>query len=548
MNITWNGRFRGFLFLTAALTVAWMIVFPRSGAADEAELIAALRSPERTESADYARYAACLELTRMGTAQCVEALGTLLDDEKFCAPACTALIHLPDHAGMPVLRTLPERITAGLSERNQETIVTAIGQVGDPSAKEVLGKLNAKPGSALATAIERVMDRLDHGGDAPLKPLMSPVPDAATSDAAAEFADRPPSPEEISALLGADISDNAEARRRLEYLCTTWVAPEEIVAVLEKECRAATDTRRQMRLVELLAMPADANAAAALARLALTGPEPVTDTATRVLGEWTTVDAADALLQVARECESPKYRPRALRGYLRLVRQIGELTVDERETMLDAVRPLAVRPEEQELIGEIIEKVIEPARDRLRIFNGENFDGWEGDETIFRVEDGAIVGGSMERSLDRNEFMCTRQAYGDFVLNLECKVIGDGGNGGVQIRSVRVSGDREMSGYQADMTTDGTYYGCLYDESRRNRFLARPEDELQVQSVHPNDWNYYKIVCRGENIRLYLNGVLTVDYTEEDPTIPQRGIIGLQIHAGGPSQTFYRNITLESLD
>jgi hypothetical protein len=63
----------------------------------------------------------------------------------------------------------------------------------------------------------------------------------------------------------------------------------------------------------------------------------------------------------------------------------------------------------------------------------------------------------------------------------------------------------------------------------------------------PDDWNDYEIRVEGRRIRLYINGHPTVDYTEPDESIPQSGIIGLQIHGGGKAEVSYRDITLEKL-
>jgi len=181
----------------------------------------------------------------------------------------------------------------------------------------------------------------------------------------------------------------------------------------------------------------------------------------------------------------------------------------------------------------------------VELFDGESFDGWEGNLDWFRIQDGAIVAGSLEREILRNEFLCTEQEYGDFELRLKFKVLGEGANAGVQVRSRRVPDHHEVSGYQADLG-DG-WWGCLYDESRRNRVLARPEPEELRKALHPDDWNQYVIRCEGERIRLWINDVQTVDYTEEDQSIEQRGVIGLQIHGGPPSEAWYKEITLELL-
>ena len=174
----------------------------------------------------------------------------------------------------------------------------------------------------------------------------------------------------------------------------------------------------------------------------------------------------------------------------------------------------------------------------VSLFDGRTFDGWEGDTQ----EDVPHRGrGDRRREpeapVPRNEFLCTKESYGNFVLRAECKLIGPA-NGGIQFRSQRIPNNHEVSGYQADMSAgaNGGYWGCLYDESRRNRMLARPDRAVIMKALKPNDWNLYEIRCEGPRIRLSLNGVQTVDYTETDAKIPTSGIIGLQIHGGGPAR------------
>jgi hypothetical protein len=182
------------------------------------------------------------------------------------------------------------------------------------------------------------------------------------------------------------------------------------------------------------------------------------------------------------------------------------------------------------------------------LFDGRTFQGWEGDTAkTFRIEDGAIVGGTLKARVPHNEFLCTTKSYKNFVLRAECKLVGNA-NGGIQFRSQRVPNHFEVSGFQADMDTgpDGGFWGSLYDESRRNRALVAPDKALLRKIVKPG-WNQYEIRCEGLRIRLFLNGVQTVDYTEREPKIPQSGIIGLQIHGGDPSEAWYRNIVIEEL-
>ena len=179
------------------------------------------------------------------------------------------------------------------------------------------------------------------------------------------------------------------------------------------------------------------------------------------------------------------------------------------------------------------------------LFDGETFEGWEGNLDWFRVEDGAIVAGKMTERIPRNEFLCTTEEYGDFELRLKFKVLGKGANAGVQIRSRRIPDHHEMIGYQADLG-DG-WWGCLYDESRRRRVLARADGELIKDVLKRDDWNEYVIRCEGPRIQLWINGEQTVDYVEEDESIELRGLIGVQIHGGPPSEAWYKDLRIREL-
>ena len=179
------------------------------------------------------------------------------------------------------------------------------------------------------------------------------------------------------------------------------------------------------------------------------------------------------------------------------------------------------------------------------LFDGKSFAGWEGNMKIFRIEDGAIVGGSMKAALPNNEFLCTTRRYSDFVLRAKFKVTGEKVNAGIQFRSERIPNNYEVSGYQADVGQN--YWGSLYDESRRKKTLATPDAAALDKVLKRDDWNEYVIRAEGKRIRLELNGYQTVDYTEADDSIKQSGLICLQIHAGPPSEARYKEITIEEL-
>jgi hypothetical protein len=178
------------------------------------------------------------------------------------------------------------------------------------------------------------------------------------------------------------------------------------------------------------------------------------------------------------------------------------------------------------------------------LFDGKTLEGWEGDLKVWRVVDGAIVGGSMQGN-PRNEFLTTKKAYKDFTLTFEYKLVGTEGfvNGGVQVRSKRIPNPpNEMSGYQADIGAGMT--GTLYDESRRNKALVKA-DPARIKTLEkPGEWNRYEVRCEGPRIRLFINGEQTVDYTEPDPKIELDGLIGLQIHGNCKAEIRFRDLKI----
>ena len=183
--------------------------------------------------------------------------------------------------------------------------------------------------------------------------------------------------------------------------------------------------------------------------------------------------------------------------------------------------------------------------------NGHNFDGWEGDTTkTWRMENGAFVGGSLKAKVPQNEFLRTRRPYTNFVLEVKFKLQGTAAagfiNGGVQIRSQpSVNPPNEMVGYQCDLGEG--WWGTLYDESRRNKPLVKPDPKAVEKAILKEGWNQYVIRCEGKRIRTSINGVDMIDYTEPDDAIPQWGLIGLQIHGGGPAEASYQEVRIQEL-
>ncbi len=169
-------------------------------------------------------------------------------------------------------------------------------------------------------------------------------------------------------------------------------------------------------------------------------------------------------------------------------------------------------------------------------FNGENLTGWRGNTSLWSVENGEIVGRSP--GIGRNEFLISDFAVDDFDLTLEVKLSPNAGNSGIQFRCEELAGGL-LKGYQADIGAG--WWGKLYEEHGR-ALLWKQSAEKHVRE---GQWNTYRIRAEGSHIQTWINGHLSVDLN--DPDGARRGVIGLQIHSGGPMEVRFRNLELKTL-
>jgi hypothetical protein len=194
--------------------------------------------------------------------------------------------------------------------------------------------------------------------------------------------------------------------------------------------------------------------------------------------------------------------------------------------------------------------ITSPASAQTPLFDGKTFTGWEGNtSTQWRIEDGALTSGSLDKKQPHNDYLATTKEFGDFDLTLKWKLEGTQGfvNGGVQFRSKRLAPpSHEVSGFQADLGRG--YDGALYDNARRRKVLLRPAKEVLEKARKPvGEWNDYRIRAEGPRIQIWLNGVQTVDYTETDPAIATTGIIAVQIHGNSSAIVRYKDIAITEL-
>ena len=176
------------------------------------------------------------------------------------------------------------------------------------------------------------------------------------------------------------------------------------------------------------------------------------------------------------------------------------------------------------------------------LFNGKDLSGWvtPEDKSLFKVEDGEIVGRTGEEKLKKNEFLVTDKPYGDFVLKIKVKY--KNGNSGIQFRSKRAD-DGAVSGPQADVA-DG-YWGLLYEERGRGILERYPADKAKAL-LKPDGWNEFVITAKGQHVTIDLNGTKIID--REDSEFAKEGIIALQLHVWPePMEVRFKDIEIQEL-
>jgi hypothetical protein len=93
-----------------------------------------------------------------------------------------------------------------------------------------------------------------------------------------------------------------------------------------------------------------------------------------------------------------------------------------------------------------------------------------------------------------------------------------------------------MRGYQADIGPG--WWGKLYEEHGR-ALLVKTEGDAFVKK---GDWNRYRILAEGTRVRTWINDQPCVDL--DDPAGARNGILGLQVHSGGPTEVRFRKLVL----
>lgn len=165
------------------------------------------------------------------------------------------------------------------------------------------------------------------------------------------------------------------------------------------------------------------------------------------------------------------------------------------------------------------------------LFDGKSLDGWvrRGGKAKYEVKNGGIVGTSVLGT--PNSFLCTDRDYAELILEVEFKVHPEM-NSGIQIRSqcfdedkvvkhngkeIKIAAGR-VHGYQVEIDpSNRAWSGGIYDEGRRGWLNGLKDNKEARKAFKQNEWNKYRIECKGDSIKTFINGVPAATERLNDP-------------------------------
>jgi len=185
----------------------------------------------------------------------------------------------------------------------------------------------------------------------------------------------------------------------------------------------------------------------------------------------------------------------------------------------------------------------------VNLFDGKTLTGWN---NPYEWGESTVVDGEIHLVASKKFFLCTEKTYSDFIFEAEVKMPEGKSNSGFLFRC-HVKPNKAF-GYQAEVDTDArAWSGGLYDEGRRGWLHPKKPNnspsgdafrEKTKGSFKRHDWNKYKIHVEGDRIRIWVNGVLCTDYTDD---VDAAGYIGLQHHGEKGKLYRFRNIRIKEL-
>ena len=163
------------------------------------------------------------------------------------------------------------------------------------------------------------------------------------------------------------------------------------------------------------------------------------------------------------------------------------------------------------------------------------------------------MNGEIHLTGEKKFFVITEKKYSDFVFEGDIFLPEGKANSGFMFRA-HVEPNK-VFGYQAEVDGDANrkWSGGLYDEGRRMWFISPIKGNADSEAAFRaragdcfkrNDWNTYRITCKGKSLKIEVNGVVTTD-VEDD--MDASGVIAIQHHGEKGATYKFRNLRIKEL-
>jgi hypothetical protein len=207
--------------------------------------------------------------------------------------------------------------------------------------------------------------------------------------------------------------------------------------------------------------------------------------------------------------------------------------IDPEQTRLEVQVPTKAAQE----IGATSNPACAPAAEPVKLFDGQRLDGWTGEEGIWRVEQGELVG-EAKGFLHASANLWHDALVKDFRLSLWVKQTpSEHRAAGIQFRTQHVGVGNAARGYQAPIGPG--LWGHLVHEGGREHLFRTDAGDAAAKA---DDWNHVEILAVGHRIWTAINGALVS--AVEDPKGELTGHLALQLHPGGAQAVRFRRLEL----
>lgn len=152
----------------------------------------------------------------------------------------------------------------------------------------------------------------------------------------------------------------------------------------------------------------------------------------------------------------------------------------------------------------------------------------------------------------KGDSLQTAKDYGDFEMFIDWK-IEEKGDSGIYLRGqpqVQVWDSDNSAGARGEDKGSGS--GGLWNNPLPKGVDAKSIGKMPLKKADkkPGEWNTFRIIMKGENVTVYLNGELVIDskplanYWEKGKPLPATGPIELQHHG---DKLWFKNVYIKEL-